>query len=261
MRCHARIAITLLPLALAAVPASAIAQQLPQKTLTPQATRAIQSSQISSTQVELPASHSGVRVPAPPKTLALPKPPPPSATQRRKLLALRDWGLNVGASALKPSYLLTPQQPYLANGAVMSVVSDRGTTIDYASKEGLPYGSIKLLAVDSMVIFKDIPATPRDWLLVECYEAGDGYHYPDGFDLTASVTHPNSPTPAYMQGRSWHGSAYDDNQIRGYTRHVPPGGGIVGFVLVPSTQSKRTITLKRRPVSTFGGCEVTPVNP
>ncbi|KAF1711249.1 hypothetical protein CSC70_04860 [Pseudoxanthomonas kalamensis DSM 18571] len=214
------------------------------QSLTPRAAQTIQSAQI-----RPPAVGSGVKVPAPPKTLMLPKPPPLSATQRRKLTTLRAWGLNVGASALKPSILLAPQQPYLASGAQLMMMGGGGQ-IDYNSSEGMPYGQI---AGARSILLANLPAAPRDWLLLECYVEGEG-------NLVAMDSYVRSPRGEY--GSSTGGT--------GRWQPLPPApGSLVSFVLEPNTSRERAIQLI--PVSgsrgaggsgyRYGGCEITPVNP
>jgi len=195
----------------------------------------------------IPASQSGVRVPGPP-TRMLPKPPPLSATARRKLTTLREWGLRASTSALGTPILLSPQQPYLSTGGELRTRSGQALRVSYESTDTMPYGTIQLVSGRSFVVLNDVPATPKDWLLVECYVHGGRdsvYTFAGNYPRPSADLQPSIATALH-------------------SLREPSSGNIVSAVFEPNTASKRYFALSVEGPSDnpwdFGGCEITPVN-
>lgn len=94
----------------------------------------------------------------------------------RKLRHLAAWGLNVPASALRPSFWLAPQVPYLADGdASFQVAARQRYIVGYTASERFPRGWVEAYGrneADLRFVLSNVPASPRRWLLLECPAEG-----------------------------------------------------------------------------------------
>lgn len=165
----------------------------------------------------------------------------------RKVATARAWGLTGAANAsLQPSFWLTPQQPSLPSGALLRIATDSASGApSFASTPDLPFGAIPVTGTSNgawWVGLQDIPATPRDWFLIECIVVGANQYM-------LNATYPGAP-------RSDRGGSLQ--------RFVDPKENKVSALFEPSAQAKRQFTvhgLMSSGVWRFGGCEVTPIRP
>lgn len=160
------------------------------------------------------------------------------------------WGLTITRTNLRPSFWVTPQAAAHANGATLSVLSTADVAISFGATAVFPYGNVPMRSSTTgsdTITVSNVPATPRDWFLVECLVTGGNM-----YGMSAKPTPPPSGgTPAAWVASNMYRELASDSRPR------------VSALFAPTTEARRSFEVHRFGPDfgdwRWGGCEVTPI--